>query len=91
MCFSYLPVTFFLLAMSLLESDIAFLKVVFTVWYDGAKALHWKEIICSGADDQYYVCEMLKGGQYEKYTFSLPCRLPSQQGHNPFLTTYQIF
>lgn len=44
------------------KSDIAFLKVVFTVWYDGAKALHWKETVCSGADDEYYVCEMLKGG-----------------------------
>ncbi|XP_035172796.1 lymphocyte antigen 96 [Oxyura jamaicensis] len=43
------------------KSDIAFLKVVFTVWYDGAKALHWKEILCSGADDEYYVCETLKG------------------------------
>ncbi|XP_066849196.1 lymphocyte antigen 96 isoform X2 [Anser cygnoides] len=43
------------------KSDIAFLKVVFTVWYDGAKALHWKETVCSGADDEYYVCEMLKG------------------------------
>lgn len=44
------------------KSDIAFLKVVFTVWYNGAKALHWKETVCSGADDEYYVCEMLKGG-----------------------------
>nr|XP_013027908.2 lymphocyte antigen 96 [Anser cygnoides] len=43
------------------KSDIAFLKVVFTVWYNGAKALHWKETVCSGADDEYYVCEMLKG------------------------------
>ncbi|NXS33456.1 LY96 protein, partial [Pomatostomus ruficeps] len=43
------------------RSDIAFLKVVFHVWYDGAKALLWKELICSGADDAYSVCGTLKG------------------------------
>ncbi|NXX91812.1 LY96 protein, partial [Centropus bengalensis] len=43
------------------RSDITFLKVVFNVWYDGAKALHWKEVLCSGADDEYSVCGMLKG------------------------------
>ncbi|XP_062489159.1 lymphocyte antigen 96 isoform X2 [Pezoporus occidentalis] len=43
------------------RSDIIFLKIVFNVWYDGAKALHWKEVICSGADDEYSVCGMLKG------------------------------
>lgn len=43
------------------RSDITFLKIVFKVWYDGAKALHWKEVLCSGADDEYAVCGMLKG------------------------------
>ncbi|XP_069710337.1 lymphocyte antigen 96 isoform X1 [Phaenicophaeus curvirostris] len=43
------------------RSDITFLKVVFQVWYEGAKALHWKEILCSGADDEYSVCGTLKG------------------------------
>ncbi|XP_071410436.1 lymphocyte antigen 96 isoform X2 [Pithys albifrons albifrons] len=43
------------------RSDITFLKIVFNVWYDGAKALHWKHLLCSGADDEYSVCEMLKG------------------------------
>ncbi|NWS68598.1 LY96 protein, partial [Crotophaga sulcirostris] len=43
------------------RSDITFLKIVFTVWYDGAKALHWKEVLCSGVDDEYSVCGMLKG------------------------------
>ncbi|NXQ90711.1 LY96 protein, partial [Nyctibius grandis] len=43
------------------RSDITFLKVVFKVWYDGAKALHWKVLICSGADDKYSVCGTLKG------------------------------
>uniref|UniRef100_A0A8C3KRE4 MD-2-related lipid-recognition domain-containing protein n=1 Tax=Calidris pygmaea TaxID=425635 RepID=A0A8C3KRE4_9CHAR len=46
---------------SYLGSDIPFLKVVFTVWLEGAKALHWKEIVCSGADDKYSECGMLKG------------------------------
>ncbi|NXC00771.1 LY96 protein, partial [Orthonyx spaldingii] len=43
------------------RSDITFLKIVFHVWYDGAKALLWKELLCSGADDAYSVCGMLKG------------------------------
>ncbi|KFV05247.1 Lymphocyte antigen 96 [Tauraco erythrolophus] len=43
------------------RSDITFLKAVFNVWYEGAKALHWKEVICRGADDKYSVCGMLKG------------------------------
>ncbi|NXF39399.1 LY96 protein, partial [Nyctibius bracteatus] len=43
------------------RSDITFLKVIFKVWYNGAKALHWKEVICSGADDEYSVCGTLKG------------------------------
>ncbi|XP_063248486.1 lymphocyte antigen 96 isoform X2 [Prinia subflava] len=42
-------------------SDIHFLKIVFNVWYDGAKALLWKELLCSGADDEYSVCGTLKG------------------------------
>ncbi|KAM6410438.1 lymphocyte antigen 96 [Pluvialis apricaria] len=43
------------------RSDITFLKVVFNVWYEGAKALHWKEILCSGADDKYSLCSTVKG------------------------------
>ncbi|NXT73818.1 LY96 protein, partial [Zapornia atra] len=43
------------------RSDINFLKVVFNVWYDGVKALHWKEVLCSGVDDRYSVCGRLKG------------------------------
>ncbi|KFW02725.1 PREDICTED: lymphocyte antigen 96 [Eurypyga helias] len=43
------------------RSDITFLKIVFNVWYNGDKALHWQEILCSGADDEYSVCGMLKG------------------------------
>ncbi|XP_074002958.1 lymphocyte antigen 96 [Numenius arquata] len=43
------------------RSDITFLKVVFNVWYEGAKALHWKEVVCSGADDKYAECATLKG------------------------------
>ncbi|XP_009993880.1 PREDICTED: lymphocyte antigen 96 [Chaetura pelagica] len=43
------------------RSDISFLKIVFNVWYNGAKALHWKEVLCSGADDKYSVCGALKG------------------------------
>lgn len=69
--FSSLPVAFFLLAISQLESDVAFLKIVFTVWYEGARALHWKQVLCSGTDDQYSLCGGLKGGQWE----TLPCRL----------------
>ncbi|KFP71747.1 PREDICTED: lymphocyte antigen 96 [Acanthisitta chloris] len=43
------------------RSDITFLKTVFQVWYDSAKALHWKRVLCSGADDKYAVCGALKG------------------------------
>ncbi|NXM88927.1 LY96 protein, partial [Oenanthe oenanthe] len=43
------------------RSDIHFLKVVFKVWFDGAKSLTWKELLCSGADDKYSVCGTLKG------------------------------
>ncbi|NXR01271.1 LY96 protein, partial [Sagittarius serpentarius] len=43
------------------RSDIIFLKIVFNVWYDNAKALQWKEVLCSGADDEFSVCGMLKG------------------------------
>ncbi|XP_008490539.1 lymphocyte antigen 96 isoform X1 [Calypte anna] len=43
------------------RSDINFLKIVFNVWYNGAKALHWKEILCSGEDDKYSECGTLKG------------------------------
>ncbi|NXP44647.1 LY96 protein, partial [Heliornis fulica] len=43
------------------RSDITFLKIVFNVWYDGVKALNWKEVLCSGVDDEYSVCGRLKG------------------------------
>ncbi|KFO91659.1 Lymphocyte antigen 96 [Buceros rhinoceros silvestris] len=43
------------------RSDITFLKVVFNVWYEGINVLHWKETLCSGADDEYSVCGALKG------------------------------
>ncbi|NXE77787.1 LY96 protein, partial [Cochlearius cochlearius] len=43
------------------RSDVTFLKVVFNVWYNGARALHWKEGLCSGVDDEYSVCGKLKG------------------------------
>ncbi|NWX87380.1 LY96 protein, partial [Nothoprocta ornata] len=43
------------------RSDINFLKVVFKVWFDGARALDWKEVLCSGADDEYAACGALKG------------------------------
>ncbi|KFP12360.1 Lymphocyte antigen 96, partial [Egretta garzetta] len=43
------------------RSDVTFLKVVFNVWYNGARALHWKERLCSGIDDEYSVCGKLKG------------------------------
>lgn len=35
---------------------------MFRVWYEGAKAFLWKELLCSGADDEYSVCGALKGG-----------------------------
>ncbi|KAI1243454.1 hypothetical protein IHE44_0001075 [Lamprotornis superbus] len=47
------------------RSDIHFLKIVFKVWYDGARSLTWKELLCSGADDKYSVCGTLKGGWCE--------------------------
>ncbi|NXP12875.1 LY96 protein, partial [Thinocorus orbignyianus] len=43
------------------RSDITFLKVVFNVWLGGTKALHWKEVVCSGTDDKYAECGTLKG------------------------------
>ncbi|NXX85458.1 LY96 protein, partial [Urocolius indicus] len=43
------------------RSDITYLKIIFKVWYDGVEALHWKEVLCSGADDEYAVCGTLKG------------------------------
>ncbi|NXA97822.1 LY96 protein, partial [Melanocharis versteri] len=43
------------------RSDIHFLKIVFNVWYDGAKAFHWRELLCSGGDDEYSMCGTLKG------------------------------
>ncbi|XP_074754928.1 lymphocyte antigen 96 isoform X6 [Athene noctua] len=46
------------------RSDITFLKIVFNVWYEGANALHWKEILCSGSDDIYSVCGTLKGESF---------------------------
>ncbi|XP_031460695.1 lymphocyte antigen 96 isoform X3 [Phasianus colchicus] len=47
------------------ESDVAFLKIVFTVWYEGARALHWREVLCSGTDDEYSLCGRLKGETIE--------------------------
>ncbi|XP_040552571.1 lymphocyte antigen 96 isoform X1 [Gallus gallus] len=47
------------------KSDVAFLKIVFTVWYEGARALHWKQVLCSGTDDQYSLCGGLKGETIE--------------------------
>ncbi|NXL87693.1 LY96 protein, partial [Alectura lathami] len=55
------------------KSDITFLKVIFTVWYDGTRALHWKEVVCSGDDDEYYVCGRLKGETVET-TFDIKGR-----------------
>ncbi|XP_026698732.1 lymphocyte antigen 96 isoform X4 [Athene cunicularia] len=46
------------------RSDITFLKIVFNVWYEGANALHWKEVLCSGSDDIYSVCGTLKGESF---------------------------
>ncbi|NXA46513.1 LY96 protein, partial [Nothocercus julius] len=43
------------------RSDINFLKIVFKVWFDGARALDWKEVLCRGADDEYAACGVLKG------------------------------
>ncbi|KFV73706.1 Lymphocyte antigen 96 [Dryobates pubescens] len=43
------------------RSDITVLKTIFNVWYEGAKALHWREVLCSGADDEYSLCGALKG------------------------------
>ncbi|XP_027577845.1 lymphocyte antigen 96 [Pipra filicauda] len=43
------------------RSDITFLKIVFHVWHDGDRAFHWKHLLCSGADDEYSLCETLKG------------------------------
>ncbi|XP_075603206.1 lymphocyte antigen 96 [Balearica regulorum gibbericeps] len=43
------------------RNDITFLKVIFNVWYDGVKALHWKDVLCCGADDEYSICGALKG------------------------------
>ncbi|NWQ69214.1 LY96 protein, partial [Neopipo cinnamomea] len=47
--------------LKMLGSDITFLKIVFHIWYDGAKVFHWKHLLCSGTDDEYSVCETLKG------------------------------
>ncbi|XP_031460693.1 lymphocyte antigen 96 isoform X1 [Phasianus colchicus] len=47
------------------KSDVAFLKIVFTVWYEGARALHWREVLCSGTDDEYSLCGRLKGETIE--------------------------
>ncbi|XP_072707326.1 lymphocyte antigen 96 isoform X1 [Ciconia boyciana] len=46
------------------RSDITFLKAVFNVWYDSAKVLLWKEVLCSGVDDEYSVCGTLKGATF---------------------------
>uniref|UniRef100_A0A8C5JQ15 Lymphocyte antigen 96 n=1 Tax=Junco hyemalis TaxID=40217 RepID=A0A8C5JQ15_JUNHY len=54
------------------RSDIHFLKIVFNVWYDGAKALLWKEVLCSGADDEYSLCGTLKGGWCENTQCNQP-------------------
>ncbi|NXA10013.1 LY96 protein, partial [Sapayoa aenigma] len=43
------------------RSDITFLQIVFSIWNDGSKVFHWKELLCSGTDDEYSVCETLKG------------------------------
>ncbi|XP_017934821.1 lymphocyte antigen 96 isoform X1 [Manacus vitellinus] len=43
------------------RSDITFLKIVFHVWRNGERAFNWKHLLCSGADDEYSLCEMLKG------------------------------
>ncbi|KFP25196.1 Lymphocyte antigen 96 [Colius striatus] len=43
------------------RSDITYLKIIFKVWYDGVEVLHWKEVLCSGTDDEYAVCGTLKG------------------------------
>ncbi|XP_031408745.1 lymphocyte antigen 96 isoform X2 [Meleagris gallopavo] len=43
------------------KSDVTFLKIVFTVWYEGARALQWGEVLCSGTDDEYSLCGRLKG------------------------------
>ncbi|XP_065608481.1 lymphocyte antigen 96 isoform X1 [Cyrtonyx montezumae] len=43
------------------KSDVIYLKILFTVWYEGARALHWKEVLCSGTDDAYSLCGSMKG------------------------------
>ncbi|XP_027494274.1 lymphocyte antigen 96 isoform X3 [Corapipo altera] len=66
----YLPFTYFCIMKTdiwkatlnwIPRSDITFLKIVFHVWYDGEKVFHWKHLLCSGTDNEYSVCEMLKG------------------------------
>ncbi|XP_019383359.1 PREDICTED: lymphocyte antigen 96 [Gavialis gangeticus] len=43
------------------RSDIIFLKINLSLWYHDAKALDWKQIICTGIDDDYSFCGTLKG------------------------------
>ncbi|XP_072185770.1 lymphocyte antigen 96 [Excalfactoria chinensis] len=47
------------------KSDVTFLKIVFTVWYEGATALRWRQVMCSGTDDEYSLCGRLKGETIE--------------------------
>ncbi|XP_065256278.1 lymphocyte antigen 96 isoform X2 [Emys orbicularis] len=43
------------------RSDIIFLESSINVWYDAGNVLEWKEVICSGFDDDYSFCGTLKG------------------------------
>ncbi|XP_034619036.1 lymphocyte antigen 96 isoform X2 [Trachemys scripta elegans] len=43
------------------RSDIIFLESSIHVWYDAANLLEWKNVICSGFDDDYSFCGTLKG------------------------------
>ncbi|XP_067409940.1 lymphocyte antigen 96 [Emydura macquarii macquarii] len=43
------------------RSDIIFLKGTLSVWYNAAKVLDSKHVVCHGFDDDYSFCGTLKG------------------------------
>ncbi|KFQ50761.1 lymphocyte antigen 96 [Pelecanus crispus] len=63
------------------RSDITFFKAVFNVWYDGGEALHWRQVLCSGADDEYSVCGMLKGETIARDFDIKGLRIPLPKGN----------
>ncbi|XP_015271676.1 PREDICTED: lymphocyte antigen 96 [Gekko japonicus] len=43
------------------KRDLTFLRTITALWYERKKVLEWRNVLCTGEDDDYTFCGALKG------------------------------